>query len=198
MRSFWRPALVWVVVSSVTVACGYALHWKLGMEQLGAWGAFLAGAGTLVLGFGAIYATFHGTEEYRARTDSERLRWLSQLLVEFYENKVFLLIRQKIDFDEMDDIFALIQRDRLPDAQFGQSEKELFDKFTDYLNFFEFIAYLRFEKQMLKKDVAALFDYYLRRLVEIRHAAELLSYLKENNFENLHKLLVEYKERAKR
>jgi hypothetical protein len=198
MRSLWQPVLVWILVSSAAVGCGYALHWKMGMEQLGAWGSFLAGAGTLVLGFGAIYATFHGTQEYRARTDSDRLKWLSQLQVEFFESKIFLLIRQKIDYDEMDDIFALIQRDRLPDAQFGQSEKELFDKFTDYLNFFEFIAYVRFEKQMLKKDVAALFDYYLRRLGEIHRAAELLSYLKENNFENLHKLLVEYKERAKR
>lgn len=179
------------------VACGYFLHWKLGLEQLGAWGAFLTGVGTLVLGFGAIFATLHGAEEYRARTDSERLRWLSQLLVEFYESRIFLLIRQKIDDDEMDDIFSLIQRDRLAGSQFGQSEKELFDKFTDYLNFFEFIAYLQFDKQMLKKDVAALFDYYLRCLAEIRQSADLLAYLKENNFENLHRLLVEYKQRIK-
>lgn len=197
MRPLWQSVLVWILVSSIAVACGYALHWKLGLEQLGAWGAFLTGVGTLVLGFGAIYATLHGTEEYRARTDSERLRWLSQLAVEFYENRVFLLIRQKIDYDEMDDIFTLIQRDRSPGAQFGQSEKELFDKFTDYLNFFEFIAYLLYEKQMLKRDVAALFDYYLRRLIEIRRAADLLAYLQENNFENLHRLLVEYKQRVR-
>jgi hypothetical protein len=50
---------------------------------------------------------------------------------------------------------------------------------------------------MLRKDVEALFDYYLRRLVEVRQADELLAYLKDNNFENLSKLLVEYKEKSK-
>ena len=36
--------------------------------------------------------------------------------------------------------------------------------FTDYLNFFEFMAYLEDRGQLSKRDVAALFDYYLRLL----------------------------------
>ncbi len=197
MRSIRLSFLIWVAVSAIAVACGYGLHWRLGLEQLGAWGAFLTGAGTFVLGFGAIYAVFHGVEEYRARTDAERLRWLSQLQIVFFEGRTFSFVRRKIDYEELDDVVALLRRDRDPHAKFEPEEKELFDKFTDYLNFFEFIAYLIYEKQMLRKDVEALFDYYLRRLVEVRQAEELLAYLKENNFENLSKLLVEYKRKSK-
>jgi hypothetical protein len=35
---------------------------------------------------------------------------------------------------------------------------------TDYLNFFEFVAYLEGSRQLSKKDVEALVDYYLRLL----------------------------------
>ncbi len=58
MRSAWRSLLLWFFVSALTVICGYALHLKVGFEPLGAWGAFLTGSGTLVLGFGAIYVRF--------------------------------------------------------------------------------------------------------------------------------------------
>jgi len=197
MRSAWRSLLLWFFVSALTVICGYALHLKVGFEQLGAWGAFLTGSGTLVLGFGAIYAVIHGVEEYRDRTNAERLRWLSQLQAEFFEGRTFSFIRRKVDYDELDDVMNLLHRDDDPNAKFESEEKELFDKFTDYLNFFEFIAYLYYEKQMLRKDVEALFDYYLRRLVEIRQADDLLAYLKRNNFENLSKLLVEYRQKSK-
>ena len=139
----------------------------------------------------------HGVEEYRDRTNAERLRWLSQLQAEFFEGRTFSFIRRKVDYDELDDVMNLLHRDDDPNAKFESEEKELFDKFTDYLNFFEFIAYLYYEKQMLRKDVEALFDYYLRRLVEIRQADDLLAYLKRNNFENLSKLLVEYRQKSK-
>jgi hypothetical protein len=35
---------------------------------------------------------------------------------------------------------------------------------TDYLNFFEFMAYLEARGQLSRRDVVALFDYYLRLL----------------------------------
>ena len=34
-------------------------------------------------------------------------------------------------------------------------------EFTDYLNFFEFMGYLKKSGQLSRRDVAALFDYYL-------------------------------------
>ena len=37
-------------------------------------------------------------------------------------------------------------------------------RFTDYLNFFEFMAYLNECDQLSQKDVRALFHYYLRAI----------------------------------
>jgi hypothetical protein len=59
---------------------------------------------------------------------------------------------------------------------------------TDYLNFFEFMAYLENCGQLSRSDVAALFDYYLRLLSKHKDVRE---YVVEgrNGYDYLKKLL---------
>jgi hypothetical protein len=60
--------------------------------------------------------------------------------------------------------------------------------FTDYLNFFEHVAYLVKRKQIEREDAEAYFDYYLSCLK--RHPA-VLTYIrdKSNGFERLAEFL---------
>jgi hypothetical protein len=62
--------------------------------------------------------------------------------------------------------------------------KEELSTFTDYLNFFELVAFLADTKQLGEKDVMSLFNYYLKCLK--RHTA-VRDYLSDsrNGFEHL-------------
>lgn len=60
--------------------------------------------------------------------------------------------------------------------------------FTDYLNFFEFLAYLQESGQIEAKDIIGLFGYYLQNLCR---DAQVLKYINDdkNGFEKLSRML---------
>ena len=89
---------------------------------------------------------------YYRKVALERATWLSSLYSKFYEAPDLKRIRKVLD-DNSADAPAVEELVRSEDSDL-----------TDYLNFFEFMAYLKDRRQLSKKDVAALFDYYLRLL----------------------------------
>ena len=93
-----------------------------------------------------------GALAYSRNSKLERARWLSNLYSKFYEALDLKMIRETLDRSAPDSagVRKLVEDE---DA-----------RFTDYLNFFEFVAYLRACGQLSRKDVAALIDYYLRVL----------------------------------
>lgn len=115
------------------------LHWVFGnAERIS---SLLAAAG--VLGAVRIY--------YR-KVALERATWLSSLYSKFYEAPDLKRIRKILD-------------DNPPGApQVEELTRNEDPDLTDYLNFFEFMAYLEVRGQLGRRDVAALFDYYLRLL----------------------------------
>jgi len=79
----------------------------------------------------------------------ERARWMSSLYSKFYEQADLKGIREILDSE-------------LPtSAEIQKLVEEQDARFTDYVNFFEFMAYLNECGQLSKKDVRALFHYYL-------------------------------------
>ncbi len=58
--------------------------------------------------------------------------------------------------------------------------------FTDYLNFFEFVAFLGYKNQLTQEEIEDLFGYYLSCLK--RHS-RVRKYIKENGYERLDSLL---------
>ena len=69
-------------------------------------------------------------------------------------------------------------------GKLDQSQKDLYDGFTDYLNFFEYAVYLEQTGQLTDEDLKALFGYYLDNITKV----ELVSgYVKrpETGFERL-------------
>jgi hypothetical protein len=113
---------------------------------------------------------------FRRNSALERTRWISSLYEKFYEGTALKRVREILDSSpSSDQIFALINRP-------GGSD------FTDYLNFFEHIAYLQETKQVGKRDVEAIFDYYLRCLKRHPEVWEFITN-PENGYEKLRALL---------
>jgi hypothetical protein len=125
--------------------------------------------------------------DYRSRVLAEKSKWLLQLYEKLFENPQYKDVRRKLDYGDTEEIKALIALDAAG-LDFAQDQQTKFDAFTDYLNFFEFIARLKVIGQLAHDDVNATFDYYLR-LLSRQQNPEIRQYLKKEGFENLDKLL---------
>ena len=170
-----------------------------GDAALTAWGQYFAGAGTVGLVFGAVYAAVVAIKEYRQsiaaareRIALDKAKWLSQLFEKFYQERHYKDIRRRIDFGNIQEILELLAKDDRLDANFSEKEQQLFDEFTDYLNLFEFVAYLKELKQLESEDIKAIFAYYMERLIEVDSGGEIRRYLDGNGYGNLSRMLKGY------
>jgi hypothetical protein len=183
-------AVLCLLVLLVAIGSGYGIHLNLGSEALNAWGAYLAGCGALALALTAITAGFLAISDYRSRVLAEKSKWFLQLYEKLFENPQYKHVRRKLDYGDVEEIKMLIHHDA-QNLEFSQAQQTVFDEFTDYLNFFEFIAHLKEIGQVTSEDIKATFDYYLKLLTKARNP-EIRRYLKKEGFENLDKLLLEY------
>ncbi len=112
---------------------------------------------------------------YRKNSKFERAKWASQLYESFYQKDNLKSIRDKLDSTaDSDEVKQLVDEEG--------------SQFTDYLNFFEFIAFLRTTKQLGDSEVEDLFGYYLNCLNRHADVREYILNL-ENGYEGLANLL---------
>jgi hypothetical protein len=130
-------------------------------------GELIGLAGTLVAASLALWT-------YWQRLKLERARWLKDLYEKFYEHKELKEIRDLLDGGDSGEVAKLV-REEPP-------------SFTDYLNFFEFLAYLDESKQITRDEVLGLFEYYLRNLRDQPDVAVYINH-PDKGFEKLRKLL---------
>lgn len=130
-------------------------------------GTISAGVTALAAGFAAFV--------YRRNSALERAKWASTLYERFYEATTLKQMRESLDcLNDMDSVNEIVIREE--------------PVFTDYLNFFEFIAFLRTSKQLKDSEIESLFGYYLDCLN--RHDRVKRYILNsENGYEGLTKLL---------
>jgi hypothetical protein len=103
---------------------------------------------TITYAVGAL-AALSSLAVYRSNSRRERAKWLASLYEKFYEKASLKDVRNLLDSEK-------------PDSAAVQKLVEEEDaEFTDYLNFFEFMGYLKKSGQLSQRDVTALFDYYL-------------------------------------
>lgn len=121
---------------------------------------------------GAVWALYL----FHRRLASDRAKWVTALYEKFYENKDLKYVRQVIDCDNDDAGRAAIGK------LIANHERE----FTDYHNFFEYVAYLRMERHLTQKEVDGLFSYYLDCL---KKHPEVVEYTKKYGFRKLSELL---------
>jgi hypothetical protein len=128
----------------------------------------ISAVGTVVA---AVFAAF----VYQRNSAIERARWASSLYEKFYEGVGLKQIRDKLDcFNDADLVNEIVIREE--------------PVFTDYLNFFEFIAFLRASKQLKDSEIEVLFGYYLDCLNRHDRVKTYISN-PENGYEGLASLL---------
>lgn len=122
-----------------------------------------------------IVAAFWALWVYGNNSRRERARWAESLYTRFYEKPELKTVRDQLDCAAGDATVARLVTEETP-------------ALTDYLNFFEFVAYLQSSKQLSETDVQALFGYYLDCL---RRHKDVVGYIrnKEKGFEYLSKIM---------
>lgn len=112
--------------------------------------------------------------QYRRSVRTQRAQWLLNLFERFYEKETYREARRDLDWNGGKGIRAAIQTDEYDPLE---------ERWTDYLNFFEFVAYLRELGELSEADTTAMFEYWLRQLQGFR------DYMKHNGYDKLDALL---------
>jgi hypothetical protein len=112
---------------------------------------------------------------YWRKARGERARWAENLYSRFFEKQELKEIRNILDCDPGTPEVAALVTNESP-------------QWTDYLNFFELVAYLEESRQLKARDVKALFEYYLGCL---KKHQPVMNYIvdESNGFEHLRKFL---------
>lgn len=127
----------------------------------------------------AATGVFIGGLSYRKQTKTKRAEWLKALFEKFYEKEEFKEVRKWIESGEIESKIHL-------DPSVSKEE----EKIADYLNFFEFIATLKTDNQLKRKDVLNLFEYYLKK-IKTSEKCMLWVNNEDYGFEKLRNLLSE-------
>ena len=131
-------------------------------------------AGT-ISAIGTVLAAAFAAFVYYRNSVFERAKWASSLYEKFYEGTTLKQVRDRLDcLSDLDSVNEIVLREE--------------STFTDYLNFFEFIAFLKTSKQLKDSEIEALFGYYLDCLNRHDRVKQYISN-PENGYEGLAKLL---------
>jgi len=158
------------------------------LRNLGAIGQLMSGIGIVFL----LITAWVAYKNYVYHTQLDRLKWLQQLFESFYAVDRYKSIRQQIDYDGLKRLMPLLLRSEHDPESLRSEERTEVDMFTDYLNFFEWIAFLESKEQLDFEDVDAMFNYYLKRLLQVDHDEQLRKYIRDQGFEELDRLLNHY------
>lgn len=139
--------------------------------------AYLEWFGRLVAGAAALIAVIVAVVNYRAQTRLKQAEWLKSLFEKFFESPTYKEVRVWLDYG------TLHERLTAADAALRQVNEE---KFTDFLNFFEFIGVLYSRKHLSFEQVDDVFDYYLKKIAA---DADCREWIDQYSFEKLKALL---------
>jgi hypothetical protein len=141
------------------------------------WLALLEWAAKLIAGAGALVAVGVAVVNYRAQTRLKQAEWLKSLFEKFFENSTYKEVRVWLDYGHLHEKLTVA------DVAVREGNEE---KFTDFLNFFEFIGVLYWRKHLTFEQVYDVFDYYL---LKIRADADCQEWIGQYSFEKLKALL---------
>jgi len=120
-----------------------------------------------------VVAALWGIYVYFLNSRLRRAQWLASLYEKFYERPDLKGVRETLDCEgaESPNVRQLIQDEP--------------SQFTDYLNFFEFVAVLQKSGQLTNEEIEDLFRYYLDCLERLRAIRE---YIAAKGYEQLDKI----------
>jgi hypothetical protein len=125
---------------------------------------------------GTIGAAIYAVIVYKRNLMVEHAKWISSLYEKFYERPELKKVRDSLDceanHEQVDELVLKEQK--------GQGD------LSDYLNFFQFVAFLESSEQLTREEIKDMFNYYLRCLK--RHD-RVRKYIKESGYERLDSFL---------
>jgi len=133
--------------------------------------------GQMLAWIAALVAMIVAVVNYRSQTRLKQAEWLKSLFEKFFENSTYKEVRVWLDYG------TLHERLTVNDAALRQAHEE---KFTDFLNFFEFIGVLYSHKHLSLAQVCDVFDYYLKKIAA---DADCREWIDQYSFEKLKALL---------
>ncbi len=139
--------------------------------------AWIEWLGKGVAGTAALIAVLVAVVNYRSQTKLKQAEWLKSLFEKFFEDSTYKEVRVWLDYG------TLHERLMVADAAARQVNEE---KFTDFLNFFEFIGVLYSRKHLSLEQVCDVFDYYLKKITA---DADCREWIDQYSFEKLKALL---------
>lgn len=92
---------------------------------------------------------------YQRQVRLKRAEWLKSLFEKFFENAQYKEVRVWLDYGELN--LKLNSTDI-------RAKRDNEEKFTDFLNFFEFIGVLHSRGELPLEQVNEVFDYYLKKI----------------------------------
>ena len=107
--------------------------------------------GALGTGAGVLVAAIN----YRNQVRIKRAEWIKSLFEKFFESETYKEVRGWLEYGELHGKLVIA------DEEEKQMNEE---KFTDFLNLFEFIGVLYSRKQLTFIEVCDVFDYYLKKI----------------------------------
>jgi hypothetical protein len=125
----------------------------------------------VLAGTGALIAVMVAVVNYRAQTRLKQAEWLKSLFEKFFENSTYKEVRIWLEYGYLHD------RLTFGDVSFREVNEE---KFTDFLNFFEFIGVLYSRKHLTIEQVSDVFGYYLGK---IKSDADCQQWINQYSFE---------------
>ena len=142
--------------------------------------AYLVGIswfGQLLAWIAALIAVIVAVVNYQQQTRLKQAEWLKSLFEKFFESPTYKEVRVWLDYDTLHEHLTV-----------GDAEKRRVneEKFTDFLNFFEFIGVLYSHKHLTFAQVYDVFDYYLKKIAA---DADCREWIDQYSFEKLKALL---------
>jgi hypothetical protein len=113
------------------------------------------------LGLATVGGAF-GIATYFRDVRQKQTDWLYQLFEKFYEKPTYKQMRRALDCEQGSEDELRRLKEQIASPENGDLEED----FADYLNFFEFIVRLVKRNRMQRKDMEAMFAYYLDKLGE--------------------------------
>lgn len=131
----------------------------------------------IVIKIAGVVGIFIALLNYRNQIRIKRAELVKSLFEKFFENQIYKEVRVWLDYGHLHAKLTVVD----------QAQQEINEeKFTDFLNFFEFIGVLHTSRQLPFELVFEVFDYYLKK---IKDDADCREWIDRYSFENLKALL---------
>ena len=100
---------------------------------------------------------------------------MHRLFQEYYSASTYRPIRQLLDEpDGRARLSQVLSKLRSRESRLSQEESKILYDLTDFLSFFEFIAFLRSEGALTLEDCKVLFHHYLQLLAQQRDVVDFM------------------------